>query len=157
MPGLDRSDLYLLLALFGGIALTLLVGLYFSGLLGGWAWQLRATSDRVFERAESFLTAVQEDRYADAWALMEPRYRASLPLAEFKRVVTGDPFLATVHAGKLGRVRTFEGATAVLSGSLTAAKRTLRAEIHLVRVDESWYVSEIVLGGRPSLRPVGQF
>lgn len=157
MLGFDKSDLYSFLVVIGSLAFVLLIGLYFSGMLGGWAWQLRATSDRVYKRAESFLTAVQEDRYADARALMEPQYRASIPLAEFKRIVTGNPFLATIHSGKLGSVRTYDDATAVLSGSLTAATRTLRAEIHLVLIDGHWYVSEIVLGGRPTLRPAGQF
>lgn len=157
MSGLDRSDLYLLLGIFGGIALTLLMILYFSGLLGGWAWQLLATSKRIHGRVDSFLVAVQEDRYADALVLMEPRYRAQVPLPEFKQIVTSNPFLATIHSGKLGHLRTYDDATAVLSGSLTAATRTLRAEIHLVLADGKWYMSEIVLGGRPTLRPAGQF
>lgn len=157
MLGLDKSDLYLLLGIFGGTALTVLVVLYFSGLLGGWASQLLANSNRIHGRVDTFLVAVQEDRYADALKLMEPRYRAQMPLTEFKRTISGNPFLATIRAGKLGRLRTFDDATAVLSGSLTAATRTLRAEIHLVLIDGNWYISEIVLGGRPTLRPAGQF
>lgn len=157
MSGVNKADLYLLLGIVGGIALTLLVILYFSGLLGGWASQLLATSDRIHGRVDSFLVAVEKNRYADALALMEPRYRAQVPLAQFKQVVSGNPFLATVQSGKLGDLRTYDDATAVVSGSLTAATRTLRAQIHVVRVDGKWYVSEIVLGGRPTLRPVGQF
>lgn len=157
MSGFAKSDIYLLLGIFGGIALTLLVILYLSGLLGGWSWQLLTRSNRIHGRVELFLTAVQDDRYEDALALMEPRYRESVPPAQFESVITGNPFLSTIQSGKLGRLRTFEDATAVVSGSMTAATRTMRAQIHLVRVDGTWWLSEIVLGGRPTLRPAGQF
>lgn len=149
--GIEKHDLYLLLAMVGGIALVLLAGLYFGGFLGGWSARLSETSERVHERAESFLVAIRDQRYGDALELMEPRYRRDVPLAAFRETVRGDRFLPSIHSGDLGRVRTYGGSAAVLSGSLTGDGGTLDAEIHLTLADSDWYVTEVVLGGRPVL------
>lgn len=151
---------HIILTLVGSLGLMALItgfGLYMSGFFGGWATQLEETFDAVHTRSVAFLVALDEDRYADALALMDAEYRSRVPLEKFRDIVENDPFLSTIRSGELGHMKTYNAdTTAVLSGSLTTAPATLHAEIHLTLEGDQWHVHEVVLGGRPTLAPAAR-
>lgn len=101
----------------------------------------------AYEQAEQFLEALGDGRHEDAagHVLLPGR---SPGQREVARVLRSEAGLRGLTGGQLGHYRR-RGETAVISGTLRVTDGQLACDVHLSRREGQWWISQLVLNGRP--------
>lgn len=132
------------------VAFVLGMGYFLGGLGSVFSLPESPERDAVYRRAEVFLGGLVERNYEKSWAVMD-RSGPNPPRFEgFRAAVTGNRWLAGLRGAGLGSYTNY-GDAATLSGSFASEAGEVAGEIHLVRQDDDWFVTQVVVAGRPVL------
>ena len=129
------------------VGFVLVMGFFLGGLGSVFSLPKSPERDAVYRRAEAFLGSLVERRYERAWAVVD-QPDGGPGFEDFRAAMTGNRWVAGLTGAGLGSYRNF-GDAATLSGSLEADGGTVAGELHLARRDGQWYVTELVVAGRP--------
>ncbi|MEX0731314.1 MAG: hypothetical protein WED00_15775 [Aquisalimonadaceae bacterium] len=146
---LIETDLWIPLAIV--LIGTLVIGgtLYFSGALGFFMGMgdSEAARNAAYDRAEVFLEELREGRHDQAASHVALTGQGA-GQDEISEILATEGALRGLSGGQLGFYRR-RGETAVISGTLDVAGGQVACDIHLVRRAGEWWVTQLVLSGRP--------
>jgi len=101
-------------------------------------------------RAHEFLRALVHRRWQDAWRLTHPSYRAQVDSATFAEAFRANVWLLEARGFEVGQ---HDGD---LAGQILLLEGDVKVALHFGRAGGEQWITEVVIGGTPSLPKPGR-
>lgn len=145
---LSTNDIVTLVGL--GVAAVLIVWAVRGWAGSSWTKDLENESVAAKARAREFVEAVRDGRHEDAWKLTDEVYRGAIDLERFREGIKANRYLSGAQSVAFGLYEGF-GSAARVKGILTGTSGTVECIFNLSEKDSKWWITEVTLGGTPSL------
>jgi len=103
-------------------------------------------------RAETFIAALHEQRYDDAWAMTARDYRSKIAASDFAELVRANELLRDANDFTVGDYSEAAGGP-WLAGRIFTEDRAPECLVQFVREDERFFISDLRVEGESLLVP----